>query len=87
MRAHRHSPVREQHRQLVQKLRGHYAYYGVTGNYRALAAYLHWVKRLWKKWLDRRSNSRRLSWDKMQRMMDVYPLPSPRIVHLAPRRT
>jgi group II intron reverse transcriptase/maturase len=61
MRAHRHSPVREQHRQLVQKLRGHYAYYGVTGNYRALAAYLHWVKRLWKKWLDRRSNSRRLS--------------------------
>jgi hypothetical protein len=38
---HRHDPVREQHRTLSQKLRGHYAYYGVTGNFLALHAFFH----------------------------------------------
>ena len=31
-RIHRHQPIAEQHRTLSQKLRGHYAYYGITGN-------------------------------------------------------
>ena len=40
-RANRHHPIVEQHEKLSQKVRGHYAYYGITGNARAL----HWF--LW----------------------------------------
>ena len=35
-RGHRHSPIAEQHQTLSQKIRGHYAYYGITGNALAL---------------------------------------------------
>jgi group II intron reverse transcriptase/maturase len=37
---HRHDALREQHVALSRKLQGHYAYYGVTGNFRALLRYL-----------------------------------------------
>jgi group II intron reverse transcriptase/maturase len=53
-REHRHRPVGEQHRELVQKLRGHYGYYGITGNSYALSRFLHEVKRRWCYWLNRR---------------------------------
>jgi hypothetical protein len=53
-RFHRHDPVREQHTTLCQKLRGHYAYYGITGNSFAIARYRYEVLRLWRKWLLRR---------------------------------
>jgi RNA-directed DNA polymerase len=37
-RAHRHDSIRAQYRALCQKLRGHYQYYGIRGNYRKLEA-------------------------------------------------
>ena len=36
-RENRHLPIREQHTQLVAKMRGHYAYYGISGNFRRLS--------------------------------------------------
>lgn len=39
-RMHRHDPIDVQHRTLSQKVRGHYAYYGITGNARALGNFL-----------------------------------------------
>ena len=39
-REHRHRPICEQHAKLSQKVRGHYAYYGITGNVRALTRFL-----------------------------------------------
>ncbi len=53
-RSHRHDPLPEQHAALCQKLRGHAAYYGITGNSRALARFRHEVLKLWRKWLMRR---------------------------------
>lgn len=79
-RAHRHDTIAEQHAGLSQKLRGHYAYYGVTGNHRALARYFEEVKRIWKKWLSRR-NSRGFDWPRMVHILVAYPLPRPRVVH------
>ena len=38
-RANRHLPIKEQHAMLTLKLRGHYAYYGITGNARALSTF------------------------------------------------
>src|SRR5262245_54645181 len=36
-RTHRHLSIPEQHAQLVAKMRGHYAYYGISGNFRRLS--------------------------------------------------
>ena len=54
-RRHRHDDVEAQQRALARKLNGHYAYFGVTSNYAALARLLHEVKSIWRKWLSRRS--------------------------------
>jgi len=80
-RRNRHLPVREQHATLSQMVRGHYAYYGITGNARALQAFLQAVQRCWRKWLDRRNRQRELTWDRFRRLLARYALPPPRIVH------
>jgi RNA-directed DNA polymerase len=81
LRAHRHDPIREQHAALSAKLRGHYGYFGITGNARALARMRHFVKWRWRYWLDRRSSSRRLTWEAFDRIHQRFPLPPPRIVN------
>lgn len=80
-----HLPVREQHKLLAAKVRGHYNYFGVTGNSRALSRFLHEVERVWRKWLDRRSNRARMNWERFRLLIQRYPLPSPRVVHSALR--
>ena len=80
-RAHRHWRVAEQQAMLRRKLQGHYAYYGITGNARALARFLYEVRRLWRKWLNRRSWHAGMSWDKFAQLTVRYPLPPPRVVH------
>ena len=40
-RINRHRPVCEQHYTLSQKVRGHYAYYGITNNMRMLKRFLN----------------------------------------------
>jgi len=77
----RHWPVKEQHRILSQKLRGHFGYYGITGNAKSLADYSHWVHGIWRKWLDRRSHRARMTWERFERLRERYPLPPPRAVH------
>lgn len=79
-RHHRHTPMGWQHRQLGLKLRGHYAYYGVTGNSRSLSRFYFGVLRVWFKWLSRR-NHRPVGWARYWAFLRRYPLPPPRIVH------
>jgi group II intron reverse transcriptase/maturase len=80
-RRHRHVDVEVQHRVLTQKLRGHYAYYGVTSNNRALARMWYETTKVWRKWLSRRSQKGRVNWGKMLRLLERFPLPPPRIMH------
>ena len=80
-RDHRHQPVAEQYRALSLKLRGHYAYYGITGNGHALSAFRHEVARRWHKWLNRRSHKTRLNWADLTRLLHRFPLPPARVVH------
>ena len=80
-RRHRHWKVREQHRSLVQKLRGHYAYYGITGNAAGLRKFYVEVQRTWKKWLSRRSWQSYLAWPRFAVLLEHYPLPRPVVVH------
>jgi group II intron reverse transcriptase/maturase len=76
-RKHRHAPVPWQHEQLGWKLRGHDNYYGIPGNYEALTRFHHEVRRAWRKWLDRRSNKARMTWERFKRLVECYPLPGP----------
>jgi group II intron reverse transcriptase/maturase len=78
---HRHVPLADQHRALQQKLRGHYAYYGITGNQPALSRFWWETQRTWKTWLSRRSNRRPLRWKRFYQLIARYPLPPPRVVH------
>ena len=84
-RTHRHRPVREQHQALSQKLKGHYGYYGITGNAAALQRFRHRVQRIWHKWLARRSNVG-MTWEKFNRMLQLFPLPPAIAVHSVLRR-
>jgi RNA-directed DNA polymerase len=80
-REHRHQTLHAQWQHLRAAMRGHYGYYGITGNAHRLHAYYEAVKRLWHKWLARRSNRRDLSWERFQRLLDRYPLPLPQVLH------
>lgn len=80
-RRHRHEPVSTQHQALYRKLRGHYAYYGITGNYPSLHRFYEAAKRIWKKWLGRRSQRAYFGWSRFEKLLQHYPLPRPRVVH------
>jgi hypothetical protein len=76
----RHDPVRQQHTALSKQLLGHYAYYGITSNYRLISRFYFEVRGIWRKWLSRRSYKGLVNWDRMLATLKRFPLPRPRIV-------
>jgi RNA-directed DNA polymerase len=80
-RFHRHQPISVQQHTLSQKLRGHFAYYGITGNIHALSWFRYGVMRCWRKWLNRRNRERSLDWNQFNRLLERYPLPPAKVVH------
>ena len=66
---------------LVAKLRGHYQYYGVSGNMPMLRRYYSLALRLALKWLNRRSQRKSFNWKRFGEYLEHYPLPKPRITH------
>jgi group II intron reverse transcriptase/maturase len=81
-RRHRHLPVGAQHAALTRRLRGHFQYFGVSGNLRSLLLFEKAVERTWYKWLCRRSQRKRLTWERFADLLDRRPLPRPRITVL-----
>ncbi len=79
-RRFRHQSIAEQQRSLNAKLRGHYGYYGITGNCRALQRFAECVRAVWRKWLDRRSQRARMDWARFSLLLRRYPLTPPRVV-------
>jgi group II intron reverse transcriptase/maturase len=77
----RHQPVGLQQQKLNQKIRGHCAYYGITGNGRALGCFRYQVERYWRKWLNRRHRERTMTWDVFSRLLQRFPLAPVRTVH------
>ena len=81
MRRRRHAPVIDQHRWLVQVLRGHANYYGVPGNSSALASFRFQVRDFWHRQLQRRSQRARWTAEKKKRFENRFPLPQLGICH------
>jgi RNA-directed DNA polymerase len=82
----RHQPIVRQQYTLGQKLRGHFAYYGITGNALALSQFRYGVIAIWRKWLGRRHRAGEVAWERMTRLLERYPLPPARVVHSVYRR-
>jgi group II intron reverse transcriptase/maturase len=76
---HRHDDMDDQRVELNLKLRGHYQYYGRPTNFQALARFYRAVRRIWHKWLMRRTRGWRLTWKDFQRYLNRSPLLQPRI--------
>ena len=66
---------------LTAKLRGHFQYYGVSENYNGIARFYKFTIRMVRKWMNRRSQKRKMSWDRFTEYLEHYPLPKPKIVH------
>ena len=75
----RHSPLGEQADRLNQMLRGHYAYYGIAGNIRALREVHRAVERYWRKMLSSRSWKGQVWWQKFQQIKARFPLLRPKL--------
>ena len=80
-RFNRHQSIPDQRVHLTAMMRGHYAYYGITGNLRRIRWYAEQVARIWQKWLSRRDRGRRLLWSRFTALLKRHPLPTARIVH------
>ena len=80
-RRHRHRPISEQHAGLCRRIRGHMNYYSISGNGNSVARLVRAVVYMWYKWLRRRSQRTRLTWERYYHdLLRDYPLPQPRIV-------
>lgn len=73
--------IKEWWKLLCAKLRGHFQYYGVSGNYQAIQNFYHFTIRLVYKWINRRSQKRSCNWKTFNNYLIKYPLPKPRINH------
>jgi len=80
-RVNHHIPIGDQHRILSQKLLGHYAYYGISGNYQRLQSFLFEVEKVWRKWLGRRHRGHGIPWQRFRGLRQRYRLPAARVVH------
>jgi group II intron reverse transcriptase/maturase len=83
-REHRHAKPGWQHQKLALKVRGHYGYYGIAGNFRSLTRFREGVLSRWRKWLGRRSQRSRIEWERFTRLQKHYLLPKAKIVHGIP---
>ena len=80
-RQHLHQPIAVQHQTLKQMLQGHYAYYGITGNFPSLQEFLEEARKIWRHWLSRRRRDGEIPWSDFLRLEQRYGLPRPRVVH------
>ena len=66
---------------LCAKMRGHYEYYGVSGNSESISEYYYWVTARVFKWLNRRSQKKSFNWEQFKYYLTLFPLPKPKIRH------
>jgi RNA-directed DNA polymerase len=60
---------------------GHYAYFGITGNFYSLVNFHEVARKTWRRWLSRRSCGRSMPWPDFVRLEKRYGLPRARVVH------
>lgn len=66
---------------LGAKLRGHFGYYGISGNFREIGKFYYQTIKLVFKWINRRSQKKSFNWEQFIKHLKHYPLPKPKIYH------
>lgn len=79
MKRHRHEAPAQQQQSLAQKLRGHFGYFGITGNADAISRFREEVVSMWRAWLGRRSQRAYMTWERFHELLKRYPLPAARV--------
>jgi len=80
VKEHRHERVKVLLQRLSRKLKGYWAYYGVSGNMPSLRKFWREANRALYQWLNRRSQKRSLTWERLYRMLEQHKVPGPQIV-------
>ena len=81
MKLRRHASLLDQRKWLAAVLRGHYGYFGITGNGRSIACFHTQITKWWRWVLRRRGQRPKLPWDRFNAILERFTLPRPRIVH------
>lgn len=79
LKTNRTMPTRELMEKVAAKMKGHYAYYGVTDNSKGIGQYAYDVRKCLIKWLNRRGKRGCMNWEKFNLLLEKFPLPTPRI--------
>ncbi|MBW1933302.1 MAG: hypothetical protein JRI67_04200 [Deltaproteobacteria bacterium] len=72
-------PFRALYEHLGRRLKGYYNYYGFAGNSVTLRKFHHAVRKMWFKWLNRRSQRKSFNWQEFKAFLVYFSLPEPRI--------
>lgn len=80
IRKHRHDPLKGTLKTLRSKLQGTWNYYGLIGNFRRMRLFYAETERTLFKWLNRRSQRKSMSWQALNRLLERFQIPPPRIV-------
>lgn len=79
LKSHRTMDIKFIMARISRSLVGYYNYYCITDNSPAVKSFLHQVRRLLFKWMNRRSQRKSFSWDKFILFLRKYPLPQPKV--------
>jgi len=77
----RHQAVSWQAHYLNAMLRGHYHYYGITGNFPSVSAFYRHCIKVWKRYLSKRSQRANIDWEKFMKLLKDNPLIKPYLPH------
>lgn len=83
LRRRMHHKIAEVGKWLRSVLRGHYRYYGVSGNFKAMEQFRYQIMMLWRSTLRRRSQQRTLTWESISKIATAW-LPKPEVYHIHP---
>jgi len=73
--------IKDWWKKVKSKLRGHYQYYGVSGNYQGIYRFYKMTLKLVLKWINRRSQKKSMTIKQFLEYLEKFPLPKPKIKH------
>ena len=76
-----HTPIKVLVDKLNRKLQGHYNYYGIIGNYEAMRGFREYELDRLKATLNRRGANKDMTEEVFWKLLKVYPVVKPKIVH------
>ena len=74
-------PLKQLWGMVAMKLRGHYQYYGVSGNFEAIKIFHKKTRQMAYKWLNKRSQKRSFNWEQFTSFSMRHPLPQPKLYY------